>query len=309
MKNLIVETSGLTKIFDSERVIDGLNIRMEEGSIYGFVGLNGAGKTTTIKLLLGLIKPSEGNISIFGQELLSNKTEILRQVGSMMESSSTYRNLSGRDNLRFAARLLKIPMNRVDECLEIVELTSEADKQVRNYSLGMKQRLGIAMALLNKPQLVVLDEPTNGLDPVGIVEMRKFIKELPQKWGVSVFISSHLLSEINLTATHVGIIHKGRLAYQGTLKDLKKHNQNRFCIKLSERFFIDRDASSLTLNASKGEVGSSQELKLNTTTGFEMAYIREKLAQGGIEIIEIVPVEETLEDIFLRYTQSNSENT
>ena len=231
---LVIETIEISKRFRSATIIDGLNIRMTEGSIYGFVGINGAGKTTTIKMLLGLLRPSAGQIRIFGKDLGREKTDILGQVGALVETPGMYGNLTGRENLCFLARVLAVPMSRVDAVLRTVGLVNDADKKARKYSLGTKQRLGIGMALLHEPRLLILDEPTNGLDPVGIVEMREFLRALSINRGVSIFVSSHLLSEINLLATDVGILHQGIFVYQGPLSRL----QNQYPEKTLEEIFV-----------------------------------------------------------------------
>src|ERR1017187_3360942 len=228
MSELIIETRHLSKTFGSRTIVSDLNISIEEGSIYGFLGANGAGKTTTMKMLLGLLIPSSGEIAILRKNLFLFKTEILRHVGSMIETPCAYPNLTAKENMRFAATLLNIPKNRIEECLKIVNLNTDANKKVKEYSMGMKQRLGIAISLLNCPKLLILDEPTNGLDPIGIIEMREFIKQLPINLGVTVFISSHLLTEINLMATHVGIIHEGRLIFHDTLEKLKNENYKKY---------------------------------------------------------------------------------
>src|SRR5882757_9048317 len=215
---MVIETSNLTFNFGDQTVVKSLSLQVPEGSIYGFLGPNGAGKTTTIKLLLNLLKTQEGSISIFDLELQSNRIKILSQIGSLIEQPAIYLHLSGKENLMNRALLLQIPETRVDEMLTLVHLQDAAQKKAGQYSLGMKQRLGIALALLSDPKLLILDEPTNGLDPNGIIEIRELIIRLVQEHKKTVFISSHLLAEVERMATHVGIIDKGQMLFREALR-------------------------------------------------------------------------------------------
>lgn len=220
MTNYIVETKNLTKSFESFNAVNDLNLKIREGKIYGFLGPNGAGKSTTIRMLLGLIKPTKGKIKIMGKDIRKNRMEILKHTGSLIESPSYYGNLTAYENLKISAEILNINKNTIDEVLKIVKLTKWKDTAVKKFSLGMKQRLGIALALIGNPKLLILDEPTNGLDPEGIFEIRELIKTLPKKYNMSVIISSHLLSEIQLMADDIGIINLGNLLFQGSLDEL-----------------------------------------------------------------------------------------
>jgi len=222
MSRYVLETNALCKQFGDQLSVDRLDLRVPEGSVYGFLGPNGAGKSTTLKMLLGLIKPDGGNITIFGKPFPEARIEILRQIGSLVESPSYYGHLSGYQNMKIAATLLGASESRIAETLELVRLTDQADKAVRKYSLGMKQRLAIAMAILHRPKLLILDEPTNGLDPSGIQEIRGLITSMPKMYGMTVLVSSHLLYEIEQVADHVGIINEGKLIYQGSLSSLKE---------------------------------------------------------------------------------------
>ncbi|WDV44918.1 ABC transporter ATP-binding protein [Clostridiaceae bacterium M8S5] len=234
MNKYIIETKGLTKNYKDMKAVNNLDIKVREGLIYGFLGPNGAGKSTTIGMLLGLIKASKGKVSIFGKDINKHRIDILKNVGSIVESPSYYPNLSAYDNLKISADILGLEYKEIDEVLDIVNLSKVRNKKVKKFSLGMKQRLGIAQALIGKPKLLILDEPTNGLDPLGIHEIRELIKSFPQKYGITVLISSHILSEIELIADDIGIIHEGKLLYQGTLKHLKKLKPN---ANLEEVFF------------------------------------------------------------------------
>jgi len=217
MRAAVIQTRKLTK---KNRVHE-LDLEVREGEIYGFLGPNGAGKTTTLKMLLGLVKPSAGAIRIFGESLGEKRSAILRQTGSLIESPSYYGHLTGLENLRVVQRLRGLPDRNVEEALRIVRLEKHRDKKAEAYSLGMKQRLGIAMALLAFPRLLILDEPTNGLDPAGMEEIRELIKTLPGRYGMTVLLSSHLLAEIEQIATSVGIINEGRMVFQGSLDSLR----------------------------------------------------------------------------------------
>ena len=218
----IIETKNLTKGSGGQMRVSKLDLAIPEGCVYGFLGPNGAGKTTTLKLLLGLLKPTDGTITFFGQKMTQqNRLFILKYTGSLIESPSYYGHLTGLENLQIMAKLKKVPATEIEKVLHTVRLYEQKDKKVKQYSLGMKQRLGIAMALLGNPRVLILDEPTNGLDPAGIQEMREFIKDLPMTHQMTVIVSSHLLSEVEQMADMVGIIHHGVLVFQGTMATLE----------------------------------------------------------------------------------------
>lgn len=243
MKELI-RTENLSKRYGDVLTVKSINLSVMEDTIYGFCGPNGAGKSTTLKMLLGLVKPTEGEISLFGRRMTAkNRIEILRQTGSLIESPSYYGHLTGRENLEILQGLLKVPKKNVDEVLRIVRLDSQGKKKVSVYSLGMKQRLGLAAALLNFPKLLILDEPTNGLDPAGLQEMRELIRSLPGKYGMTVIISSHLLSEIDQIVDDIGIIANGKLKYQGSLSRLHEHDET----KTLEEIFLAMTMEEVSL--------------------------------------------------------------
>ncbi len=216
----IVATHGLCKQYGTVLRVNHLDITVPEGSIYGFLGPNGAGKSTTLKMLLGLVRPTGGNIRLFGTPMNGkNRIALLREVGSLIESPSYYGHLTGEENLRVVQILRGVPERNIREVLQIVRLEDQKGKKVAHYSLGMKQRLGLAAALLGFPRLLILDEPTNGLDPAGIQEMRQPIQELPGRFGMTVMVSSHLLSEIDQIADRVGIIREGEYLVLPLLSD------------------------------------------------------------------------------------------
>lgn len=217
-----IETSGLNYMFSRGRkVVNEVSLKVPEGSIFGFLGPNGAGKTTTIRLLTGMLENDKDNISIRGKSLKKNIPGIFEGIGTLIETPSLYLHLNGRDNLRVITRLRNMDESRVDEVLKVVGLFNDRKRKAKEYSLGMKQRLGVAMALLPDPSLLILDEPANGLDPAGIIEMREMLKRLNREHGKTIFVSSHLLNEVERTCTHVGIIHKGLIKFQGTMSDLQ----------------------------------------------------------------------------------------
>lgn len=227
MNTNIIETDSLTKGTGSQMRVNHIDLRIPEGCVYGFLGPNGAGKTTTLKLLLGLLKPTAGTITFFGQKMTDkNRLSILKHTGSLIESPSFYGHLTGLENLEIIAKLKKAPANEIENVLRTVRLYDQQSKKVKQYSLGMKQRLGIAMALLGNPRVLILDEPTNGLDPAGIQEIRQLIKELPQNRQMTVIVSSHLLSEMEQMADMVGIINHGELIFQGTLAALETKGES-----------------------------------------------------------------------------------
>lgn len=224
----IIETVNLCKISGQKQRVKNLSLNIPKNCVYGFLGPNGAGKTTTLKLILGLITATNGSIHILGEKMTaSNRLLLLKNTGSLIETPSYYGHLTGFENLEIIAKLKGCSKNEIDDALHLVRLEKEQNKKVKQYSLGMKQRLGIAMALLGKPQILILDEPTNGLDPAGILEIRTLISSLPKQYHMTVLISSHLLHEVEQIADMVGIINHGELIFQGTLDSLKKTNSNK----------------------------------------------------------------------------------
>ena len=225
--NYILETNHLSKQSGNTYRVNDLSMAVPENCVYGFLGPNGAGKSTTLKMILGLIHPNQGSIKIFGKVMNSaNRLSIFRQTGSLIENPGGYGHLTGLENMQIIQKLKGVSEAEIAPALKTVRLYDQRDKKLSNYSLGMKQRLGIAMAILGNPKLLILDEPTNGLDPAGIQEMRQLICSLPKERNMTVIISSHLLSEIEQMADQVGIIHHGRMLYQGTLADLETQGDN-----------------------------------------------------------------------------------
>lgn len=231
---LAIETRALTRRFDAGHGVQALDLAVPSGSVYGFLGPNGAGKTTTIRLLLALLRPDEGEIRLFEKPLTMLSREPLREVGSLVEGPALYPHLSGRENLEVTRHLLDVPAARIDEVLEVVGLVQDQHRRVRVYSLGMRQRLGIALALLGRPRLLILDEPTNGLDPAGMVDLRLLLQRMATQLGMTVFVSSHLLSEVEQVASHVGVLHRGQLLFQGTPQALRERHGDPLTIRCND---------------------------------------------------------------------------
>lgn len=221
--NNIVTTEHLTKKYKSFIAVNDVSLHIRKGSIYGFLGPNGAGKSTTMKMLLGLTAPTKGAFTIDGKKFPADRIPILKEIGSFIESPSFYANLTGRENLDIIRRILALPKSAVDDALELVGLSEFGDRLAKKYSLGMKQRLGLAGALLGRPPILILDEPTNGLDPSGIHEIRNLIKSLPDLYDCTILISSHMLSEIELIADDIGILNHGHLLFEGSLDELRQN--------------------------------------------------------------------------------------
>ncbi len=221
----IIETSNLTKTYAGFTAVSGVNLHIPRGTVYGFLGPNGAGKSTTMKMFLGLTKPTKGDFVIDGKKFPQDRIRILKEVGSFIEAPAFYGNLTGEENLDIVRRIIGLPKSSVDDALELVGLTQWRKRLARKYSLGMKQRLGLASALIGRPPILILDEPTNGLDPVGIHEIRSLIRSLPEKFNCTVLVSSHLLPEIELMADNIGILNHGRLLFEGTLEELRRRAQ------------------------------------------------------------------------------------
>ena len=221
MNNYIIKTKKLSKKYKSFIAVNEVSLNIRKGSIYGFLGPNGAGKSTTMKMLLGLTAPTKGSFEIDGKKFPDDRIAILKEVGSFIESPAFYGNLTGRENLDIIRRILQLPENTVEEALELVGLSEFGDRLAKKYSLGMKQRLGLAGALLGRPPILILDEPTNGLDPSGIHEIRNLIKSLPKLYDCTILISSHMLSEIELIADDIGILNHGRLLFEVSIDSLR----------------------------------------------------------------------------------------
>lgn len=294
---MIVATDNLSKEYDGVYRVQELDIRIKEGDIYGFLGPNGAGKSTTMKMLLGLVKPTSGTIEIMGKPFNEkNRRDILSSVGSLIESPSYYGHLTGRENMEIIRRLLDLPKKNIEEAVHIVRMENQMEKKVKNYSLGMKQRLGIAMALARFPKLLILDEPTNGLDPAGIEEMRELIKMLPKQYGMTVMISSHILSEIDQMATVVGIINQGCLIFQDRMSVLDMQREPQIILRTSD----NNHAFQLLKKANPQR--TTDGLQIGALTDEQTGAVVQCLCSNGISVYRVEEHRESLEDIFLNLT-------
>ena len=293
--------SGLTKRYGERLAVDHLDLEIKQGEVFGFLGPNGAGKTTTIRMALGLIRPTDGEVQILGHDLDLHRAEILPRVGALVEQPALYNYLSGRDNLRAIADTLGgVPEQRIDEVVELVALKGRDGDRVKTYSLGMKQRLGVAMALLQDPDLLILDEPANGLDPAGIVEMRDLLRRLAAQ-GKTVFVSSHALDEVRQMCSRVAIINHGRLVTESSVAELTR-GQGVFVVTL------DRAPEALAAAQAqpwgvRARLNNDGQLITAAPDG-ESAALNLFLIQAGFTPRAIAPQEERLEDVFLRLTDA-----
>lgn len=295
----MIETKSLCKRYGQIMRVCELNMQVSEGAIYGFLGPNGAGKSTTLKMLLGLVHPTRGAISVFGKPMQpKNRLAILQDIGSLIESPSYYGHLTGEENLRIIQTLRGVPARQIGEVLQIVRLDGQKDKRVAQYSLGMKQRLGLAAALLGFPRLLILDEPTNGLDPAGIQEMRELIRMLPAQYGMTVVVSSHLLSEIDQIATNVGIIANGKLVFQQSLESLHAKSDHSLLLRTLN------DTVAYALLREQGVTCTETEngLALPPLEDQQAAQCVQLLAQSRIGVVRLEDRKKSLEEIFLELT-------
>ena len=298
MANYCLQTEGLSFSFsEKETILNNINLQVEEGSIYGFLGPNGAGKTTSLRLILGLLKKQQGSISIFGKHFHENRIEILKRTGSLIESPSLYGHLTAAENLLLLQKIYRCKKERIQKVLTQVNLAATGNKKVNQFSLGMKQRLSIAVALLNNPSLLILDEPTNGLDPNGIIEMRELLKAINRQQGVTILVSSHLLAEIEKLVTHVGVIHKGSLLFQGTLSGLQNKQQQSSMLV----FETNNDVNTLRIIRDNHLQAHSENGKVLLTAQPQetISSINEQLVKSGVAVYSIHTVKNDLETIFM----------
>ncbi len=298
-----IETSGLNYTFKyGRKVVNEVSLQVPDQSIFGFLGPNGAGKTTTIRLITGMLENEPDNIFIRGKSLKKNIPGIFESMGTLIETPSLYLHLSGRDNLRVITRLRNMNEIRVEEVLEIVGLQNDAKRKVKEYSLGMKQRLGMGMALLPDPSLLILDEPANGLDPAGIIEVREMLIRLNREYGKTIFISSHLLGEVEKTCTHLGIIHKGVLKFQGTLAELQKDigHGKQVTIKTTNpmqwKNFITEKFPDVTATVNNEFIFQLQDAD-------EVTRINQQLVEAGVPV-KSIRLNEGLEEWFIKMTSN-----
>ncbi len=295
----IIETHDLCKQYGGALRVAHLDLKVPEGCVYGFLGPNGAGKSTTLKMILGLVHPTAGSIQVLGQEMkAANRLPVLRQVGSLIESPSYYGHLTGEENLRIIQTLRGLPEKNIQEALQIVRLDGQRGKKVAHYSLGMKQRLGLAAALLGYPKLLILDEPTNGLDPAGIQEMRELICGLPGRFGMTVVVSSHLLSEIDQMASQVAIIRKGELVFQDSLAALHGRSRHHLALRTTD----NGAARRLLKEQSVPWQEEAGYLILPILPDEKAARLTRRMGEQGLGVLRLEERQKTLEEIFLELT-------
>ena len=295
----IIETHDLCKQYGNALRVAHLDLDVPEGSIYGFLGPNGAGKSTTLKMILGLVRPTAGNIKVLGKKMDSgSRLSVLQQVGSLIESPSYYGHLTGEENLRIVQTLRGVPERNIREVLQIVRLDGQRGKKVAHYSLGMKQRLGLAAALLGYPKLLILDEPTNGLDPAGIQEMRELICSLPERFGMTVVVSSHLLSEIDQMADHVAIIREGELVFQDTLEALHGRSRHHLALRTTNNAVARAVLQEKSVSCQEED----GYLILPILSDELAAQLTRLLAERRLGVIRLEERQKSLEDIFLEMT-------
>ena len=298
MANVVISTEKITKEFKGKPAVRDLSLEVQLGSIYAFLGPNGAGKSTTIRLLLGLLRPTRGNVSLFSLDLRNHRSEILARTGSLVETPSLYEHLSARENLEIPRRILNAPRTDIDRVLRIVGLEDVGRNLVKTFSLGMKQRLGLAHAFLGKRELLILDEPTNGLDPAGIQEMRSLIRRLPSEHGVTVFLSSHLLTEVEQVATHVGMLSQGELVFQGSIEELKRLRESRVRIGVSDL------ESAVALLSRHGWDARREDGFIIAPDIDVAATMNRALVEAGFDVHHLSVESDSLEEVFLKMTES-----
>jgi ABC-type multidrug transport system ATPase subunit len=301
---LAIETSGLRKVYRTRKgphpAVNGLDLRVPQGGVHGFLGPNGSGKTTTIRMLLGLIRADAGGMRLFEQDVPAALTSVIGRVGAIVEQPKFFPPFSGRQNLRHLARGIGVPRRRVDEVLEEVGLRERGRDRFRTYSLGMKQRLAIAATLLKDPDLLIFDEPTNGLDPAGIHEIRSTMRSLADR-GKTVLVSSHILSEVQQVADTVSIIGRGRLLAEGPVSEILTRGSG-FAVRVR---VAEPDRAAQALAAAGFLVGPTPDRMLSVTGpdgSFDPASITRTLAGQGLYVSELVPVRADLESVFLTLT-------
>ena len=300
----VIETKALCKQYGPHTAVDHVELHVPQGCVYGFIGPNGAGKSTTMKMLLGLIHPTAGRVRLLGQELTEkSRLPLLRQTGSLIESPAGYLHLTAQENLEIVADLKGVPHKDIGRVLYIVHLTQDRNRRVGQYSLGMKQRLGIAMALLGSPKLLILDEPTNGLDPAGIQEMRTLIRNMPAATGATVLISSHLLGEMEQMVEQVGIIDHGHILFEGPLTELQRHSRGNVTLRLLD------PAKAAPILRANGLTAHSDScvVTLPPLQDALLADLVQKLAACGAGVVELTPHTKTLEEIFLSLTSEEAD--
>lgn len=293
-----IETEALTRCFGARRAVDAVSMTVPDRAVYGFLGRNGAGKTTTLKMLLGLIRPNSGSARIAGIDVVRDRIGAARKVGALLEAHGFYANLTGRQNLDLTSTLLGLPGKEIDRVLEVVEMSEHGKRRVSDYSLGMRQRLGLARAMLGAPPVLLLDEPTNGLDPDGIADMRRFLKDLPARTGATVLLSSHLLGEIEQIATHVGIVHEGRLVLEGELARIKADLAPEIALRVDDAVRASAVLKPFDLALSVDDGGVVARLTPGDDPDAAISAMNRALVEAGVAVFAIGARARSLEGIY-----------
>lgn len=301
-----IETHALTRRFKRHLAVDAVSMTVPDKAVYGFLGRNGAGKTTTLKMLLGLIAPTSGQARVAGVDVARDRLAAARRIGALLEAHGFYGNLSGRENLDLTRTLLGLPKTEIDRVLEVVEMTDNAARRVSDYSLGMRQRLGLARAMLGAPPVLVLDEPTNGLDPDGIADMRRFLRALPERTGATVLLSSHLLGEIEQTATHIGILSHGKLVLEGALDRLKADLAPEIVFQTDDQPRAAALATERGFTLSLTDDEAVARLKPGEDARAASAALNRALIETGLNVFAIGPRARSLEGIYREVSQPQS---
>ena len=292
----LIETKELSYSYKNKEVLNNVSIQVPKNSIYGFIGANGAGKTTTIRILLSLLKVSQGKVSIFGKDITTDRINILSRVGALIEEPSVYQHLSGYDNLKVTCRYLGLAYSRIDEVLTITDLLADKNRKVKEYSLGMRQRLSIAMVLLNDPELLILDEPTNGLDPSGIHDMRMLMQRLCKEHGKTIFVSSHLLSELEKTVTHIAVIHNKQIAFQGSIDQLQHQSESNLIIRTSNN---KKTLKTLVNIGYTVFLTQDDTLRISPNSDSNASKISKAVVESGIDLYQLTHHRDNLEEVFM----------
>lgn len=289
-----IEIENLTKSYRGVKAVDNLSMHVPEGKVYGFLGMNGAGKTTTIRMITGLIRQEEGRIAVFGRDTVRDRIQVAGYIGAIVETPGFYENLTAFENLAITTELYDVSKKRIGEVLETVGLSDVGKKKAKEFSLGMKQRLGIANAMVHSPKILILDEPTNGLDPAGIKDTREFLRKLADNFGITIMVSSHILSEVQQVADYAGIISKGRLVQEIDIHSLKAEDQS--CLLLQ----VDKTEKALDIlkDMRLNFKVDSESIKVICKRGMN-CIINRNLVSGGIDVYSLSPVQDNLEDMFL----------
>ena len=297
---LAVETLGLSRRFARRWAVRDLDLAAPAGSVFGFLGANGAGKTTTLKMILGLLKPSSGKAMVCGLDVIKQRSRAARQVGALLEAQGFYPELTAVQNLDLTRRLLNLPASEIDRVLEIVAMGYAANRRVAGFSLGMRQRLGIARALIGSPGVLILDEPTNGLDPDGIIDMRQFLSALPSRASATVLVSSHLLSEVEQTATHLAIVEKGRLVLQGRIGDLLATVPAEVALDTDAPERTSAIAAGLGFQPAEDGDGARLVYKQGIESRTACGALTSALNEAGITVFALAPKPPSLEAVYHR---------